>query len=422
MQRVFDMNHALIFDIGKTNKKCLVFDEQYQIVLEKSAVLPETADEDGDPCEDLFLLHQWLKETTDEVLANPNLNIRAINATTYGASFVHLNAQKQPVAPLYNYLKPFPDDLKQQFLSTYGDEASISLDTASPWLGHLNSGLQIYWLKHRRPHVFDQIRYSLHLPQYVAALVGSRTDSLHIPPPEATSIGCHTMLWDFRQKTYHKWVKAEGLERLFTADEPLQSGQYFSGTGLHDSSSALIPYLACFKEPFVLISTGTWCISLNPFNDEPLTAEELAQDCLCYLTYEGKPVKAARYFGGNEHEQGTRQLAQQYGVTDDFYKDIHRSGPPALWIAYLKLMTQIVENQIHSLYLSLGNSPVRRVYVDGGFSNNVVYMSLLRQKLQHMEVYAAKVAQATAMGAALAIHHAWNTQPIPEDLIELRPA
>jgi sugar (pentulose or hexulose) kinase len=414
------MNHALIFDIGKTNKKCLVFDEQYRIVLEKSTVLPETTDEDGDPCEDLSLLQQWLKETAAEVLSNPDLNIRAINATTYGASFVHLNAQKQPVAPLYNYLKPFPDDLKQQFLNTYGNEAAIAVETASPWLGHLNSSLQLYWLKHRRPRVFEQIRYSLHLPQYITALAGSRLSSLHIPPPEATSIGCHTMLWDFQQKTYHNWVKTEGLERLFANDEAAQNGQIFCGTGLHDSSSALIPYLACFKEPFVLISTGTWCISLNPFNDEPLTAEELAQDCLCYLTYEGTPVKAARYFGGHEHEEGTRQLARRYGVADDFYKDIHRSGPSALWIAYLKLMVQLVEKQIQSLQLALGNTPIKRIYVDGGFSNNIVYMSLLRQKLQHMEVYAAKVAQATAMGAALAIHDAWNTQPVQEDLIELR--
>ena len=49
------------------------------------------------------------------------------------------------------------------------------------------------------------------------------------------------------------------------------------GIGLHDSSAALIPYLVNFSMPFVLISTGTWCISMNPFSKTALTAEELQQ-------------------------------------------------------------------------------------------------------------------------------------------------
>jgi hypothetical protein len=37
-----------------------------------------------------------------------------------------------------------------------------------------------------------------------------------------------------------------------------------------------------------------------------------------------------------------------------------------------------------------------------------------------MEVFAASMAQATALGAALVIHSEWNSKPIPTDLIELR--
>ncbi len=46
----------LIFDIGKTNKKVLLFDRQYQLVYEASAQLEETVDEDGFPCEDVQAL------------------------------------------------------------------------------------------------------------------------------------------------------------------------------------------------------------------------------------------------------------------------------------------------------------------------------------------------------------------------------
>lgn len=234
-----------------------------------------------------------------------------------------------------------------------------------------------------------------------------------------TSLGCHTMLWDFRKNDYHDWVKKEGLVEKFP---PIAQ----TATGLHDSSAALIPYLATMQEPFVLISTGTWCISLNPFNTEPLTPEELAQDCLCYLTREGRPVKAARYFGGHEHEQAVKKIAREYGVEDDFYKTAQASGGVAYpdfqnaQDAYARMMEQLVAKQVASTRLALGNSPVRRIFVDGGFSGNRLYMRLLTAAFPQMEVFAAEVAQATALGAALAVHADWNTRAVPSHLISLK--
>ena len=40
-----------LFDIGKTNKKLFLIDEQYRIVLEKTKQFAETTDEDGEPCD-----------------------------------------------------------------------------------------------------------------------------------------------------------------------------------------------------------------------------------------------------------------------------------------------------------------------------------------------------------------------------------
>jgi L-fuculokinase len=56
-----------IFDIGKTNKKLFLFNENYEIVLEKSIQFPEIQDEDGFPCEDVNLLKNWVK-TSFELL------------------------------------------------------------------------------------------------------------------------------------------------------------------------------------------------------------------------------------------------------------------------------------------------------------------------------------------------------------------
>ncbi len=432
------MSYILLLDIGKTNKKCFVFDEDYQIVFEKNTQFAETTDEDGEPCEDLELLKNWILASVREVLDDARFQIRAINCTTYGASFVHLDSRGQPLTALYNYLKPYPRELQKQFFDTYGSEENISLETASPELGSLNSGLQLYWLKHQKPWIFKQIKWSLHLPQYVSYVI-SLVVNLEVNSPgdsespgeftskfttsEITSIGCHTMLWDFRKNDYHDWVKAEGILEKFP---PLvKSGGDFKsppdypkiniGHGLHDSSAALIPYLACFEEPFVLISTGTWCISLNPFNQEPLTSEELAQDCLCYLSYEDNPVKAARYFGGYEHEQAVKIMAAEFGVAEDFYRQVQI--PEDLKTRYLAFMQQLVEKQVASTRLAVGNCPIRRIFVDGGFSKNEIYMRLLAASFPEMEVFAAEVSQATALGAAMSIHSSWNKKPLSKHLI-----
>jgi len=97
-----------IFDVGKTNKKLFLFDENYKIVYEKSARFIETADEDGDPCENLESLRLSVFESLREVFKLSEFLIMAVNFSTYGASFVHINENGAPIAPLYNTLKNSP--------------------------------------------------------------------------------------------------------------------------------------------------------------------------------------------------------------------------------------------------------------------------------------------------------------------------
>ncbi|MEI9921513.1 MAG: FGGY-family carbohydrate kinase [Bacteroidota bacterium] len=414
-----------VFDIGKTNKKIFVFDEDYNIVFETSTHLEETIDEDGDPCEDVHLLTTWILDTFKDIIQRPDLDIRAINFSTYGASFVHLGNDGLPCAPLYNYLKPFPGDLKARFYNTYGGENELARATASPVLGNLNSGMILYLLKYKKQAIFGKIRQSLHLPQYVSSLFTSAYCS------DLTSIGCHTNLWDFGTNNYHQWVVTERIESKLApirhADSALEIKAVhkllYSGIGLHDSSSALIPYLLSFKSPFVLLSTGTWCISLNPFNDTPLTTGELRQDCLCYLTYDGKPVKASRLFLGHIHEEKCRELSKHFGVDENAYKTVEFIRNPDLQNqsfehAYNALVRELVQEQIRSTNLVMQPS-IKTIFVDGGFSQNKIFMKLLAEAYPDKEVYAASVTQASALGAALVIHDDWNSKPIREDLLKL---
>ena len=77
-----------IFDVGKTNKKLFLFDRQYKIVYERSAKFTETVDEDGDACENLESLRLSVFDSLREVSRMKEFSIRAINFSTYGASFV----------------------------------------------------------------------------------------------------------------------------------------------------------------------------------------------------------------------------------------------------------------------------------------------------------------------------------------------
>ncbi len=432
-----------VFDIGKTNKKLLLFNEAYQVVFEESVCMAETVDEDGFPCEDLQRLSGWIADKFVQLLQEERYQIRAVNFSAYGASFVHLDETGQPCLPLYNYLKPYPQELQAQFYNTYGGEDKMATETASPILGNLNSGMQLYWLKYAKPELFVKIKSSLHLPQYCSYLLTGSLQS------DITSIGCHTNLWNFAINNYHEWTEKEKIQQLLppivtpeNAEGISLNSSVVAGGGLHDSSAALIPYLSGFDEPFLLISTGTWCISLNPFNDSILTIPELKMDCLCYLAHNGKPVKASRIFAGNYHEQQVKRLAAYFDKPAQYYNGVKPDIDFLLMFldthkavefdtinldlfnsydnAYQLLVHDIVKKQKESTMLVLKSTAVKKIFVDGGFSKNPLYMQLLAEAFAGFKVYAATVAQASATGAAMVIHQHWNSRPLPDNIIELK--
>src|SRR5690606_706716 len=160
--------------------------------------------------------------------------------------------------------------------------------------------------------------------------------------------------------------------------------------------------------------------------------------------------KASRLFAGYEHEQQVKRIAEHFGQPTSRYRNMaydpgivaklrkEAAGPVPIGskvsafaqrdlagyasyeTAYHRLMMDLIELQVISTGLAIKGSDVKRIFVDGGFSKNAIFMNLLANAFPEMEVFAASMAQATAVGAALAIHAAWNKQPLPNDLIELR--
>ncbi|AWX43224.1 hypothetical protein HME9304_00211 [Flagellimonas maritima] len=428
-----------IFDIGKTNKKIFLFDKQHQEVYREYAQFDTIQDEDGHPTEDLASLQKWLKDVFKRLLGNKEYSITAINFSSYGASLVHLDKNGKVLTPLYNYTKAIHSELIATFHEKYGPKMEFASKTGATIEGMLNAGLQLYWLKHEKPEVFNNIDTSMHLPQYISYLFTG------IPLSEYTSIGCHTSLWDYSKNNYHDWVYKEGIDRVLppivstaTSINMDYGGKRIKiGVGIHDSSAALLPYVRSIKKKFILVSTGTWSISLNPFTERALSKEDISKNCINYMRINGKPVKAARLFLGYEYKVQVIELSNFYNVEKDkhkkirfdskIYTDIIKDFRPMFrWTsfstsdmpnetifkydsyeyAYHHLMIELVKFQVENINLSKGNDSIKRLYIDGGFSSNDVYIKLLSHFLKDMELRTTDASLGSALGAALVISNA----------------
>jgi sugar (pentulose or hexulose) kinase len=449
-----------VFDIGKTNKKLLVFDESYQVVMEESTSFAEVTDEDGYPCEDVDVLVAWIVRHVQSLAKSPSFDLKAVNFSTYGASLLYIDERGQRLSSLYNYLKPYPAGLLDKFYSRHGDKETVSAETSSPIMGHLNAGLQLYWFKEERPDLYRKLHAVLHFPQYLSYQLTGKTFA------EMTNVGCHSAMWNFQVSAYHQWLSEEGIaDKLL----PVINGNHAIrikndngneiavGVGLHDSSAAIIPYLCTFTEPFVIVSTGTWTISLNPFNKELPNAVDLSNGCLSYLTYKGDPVRISMLFAGHDHDQQAARIASHFNMSPDYFKsfayeprwveaiqkaseddnlfhsDQHYDSPTDPCVFHLRHLTQfqtaehayhqlvvdIIRRQVSATRLTI-NSGIKHLYVDGGFCKNPIYMQLLTDAFPEMNVYATSMIQGTALGAALAMHEHWNKSELPATLINLK--
>lgn len=425
-----------VFDIGKTNKKFFLFDKDFQEVHKEYISFDEIVDEDGHPTENLPALQKWLKDVFNRILNADEFNIKAINFSTYGASFVHVDKDGNPLTPLYNYTKPLPEEIVASFFEKYGPKETFLKDSGCADLSMLNSGLQLYWIKKTKPEVFKKIKYSLHLPQYLSYVFTG------IPISEYTSIGCHTALWDYGKRDYHSWVYNEGIDKILpqivsteTSINMNYNGKRIKiGVGIHDSSAALLPYVRSLKKKFILISTGTWSIAFNPFTKKPISEDPNDKDAINYMRINGKPVKASRLFLGNEYKLQIKKLNEIFGVDDDYHRnvsfdyDIYSElikdfTPSYKWEsiededmpaqthiasdtfekAYHQLMTELVLLQLKCINKAIGSDNISRLYVDGGFSHNDLYIKLLSHYCRDKKLRTTDASLGSALGAAISI-------------------
>ena len=433
-----------VFDIGKTNKKLFLFDECFDVVYTNSIRFEEVVDDDGDPCDDISSIETWIKKEIKTIQDEKVFIIKAINFSTHGATLVYLDKNGERITPLYNYLKPLEIDFNT-FYESHGGVEEFSRKTASPAYGMLNAGLQIYWLKKSKPHFWNKVDAILHYPQYLSYLFSKKLTA------DFTSIGAHTAIWDFDKMKYHDWLAKEGINLPVpkpgknAALSTVNGQDIYIGKGLHDSTSSIIPLLESTKNShreFILLSTGTWIICMNPFSKETLTSAQLKNDCLCFMTPDKKQIKSSRQFLGKVHEINATELAKHFNVDEchylelmlnknlcrdilskqvtvffpddiasDFKGDLKQLETFSEYEhAYYQLIFEIsqrVHEGIERILDSKNN--LKDVYISGGFNRNDIFVEYLTQLMPKQNIQFPKGKNASALGAAMLMKGYLNT-------------
>jgi sugar (pentulose or hexulose) kinase len=293
-----------VIDIGKSNAKLALVDEVTRGVIAIRTTANTVVNDPLYPHYDVERLWAWL--VGGLAAFAKDAEITAISVTTHGACFVLLAGDRLAL-PVLDYEFTAPESVHDAYLKARGDFA----ETLSPDLPNgLNAGRQFFWQSRAYPTEFATTDAILPYPQYWAwRLTGAKA-------AEATSLGCHTDLWNPRAGTYSRLAIADGWDRLFP---PLMKPWDTVGTllpevadatglspatrvvaGIHDSNASLLPHLLTRPQPFAVLSTGTWMVVFAPGGS--LDGLDPRRDCLANVDAFGHAVPSSRFMAGREFE------------------------------------------------------------------------------------------------------------------------
>jgi len=297
-------NAVAIVDLGKTRAKVSVFSEQGDVLAALDAPSGQFTSAPG------TLNIESIGEWCDSALITlyRQFPFAHLIPVTHGATAVILDADNSPW-PVRDY-----EALIDAEISARYDTARPSfIETGSPGLPiGLNLGRQIYAQQYENPERFAQAKALLTYPQYWVwrwcGALGS----------DASSLGCHTDLWNPLAGTWSSLAIHYGWDRKFpplvnagavatTIDKNFARRLDINGGadaiqvhwGIHDSNSALAAFIGS-EEPFTLLSTGTWLIAFGV--GTTATALDATRDTLWNVDVQGRPVASARFMAGRERE------------------------------------------------------------------------------------------------------------------------
>jgi len=191
--------------------------------------------------------------------------------------------------------------------------------------------------------------------------------------------------------------------------------------------------LANETDPFILISTGTWCINFNPFaRNNIFDIGQIKNGATAYMKIDSSPVKTSRIFLGAEHEIKLNQLMGFFQIKNfdsskikfnkKIYLAIKKNKNNYRWTylsnencpkheifnfenfdeAYHRLILelfQILKKSISVIF----DECIKKIYVEGGFSKNKIFIEILKINYPNHKIIINTISNASSRGAAMLI-------------------
>ena len=420
-----------VFDLGKTNMKVVVFDAAGKVLAERGSPNASVAPDALWPYRRLYTEGAWafligaLKELGGK------FPIEAISISAHGAAGV-LVGDEDAALPAMDY----EFDIDGPVAAEYGEVRPAFEETQSPDLPRgLNLGRQVYYLQRRFPAEFAAARAFLAYPQYWSWRLSG------VPATEFTSIGSHTDLWRPTERRLSSMVDKLGWRRLFP---PMRNAWDTLGTlkpelvaatgltahvrvvcGAHDSNASLVPHLVSRRDPFTVISTGTWVIIMAVGGKGRLDPKA---DMLANVDVRGEPVPTARFMGGREFSVLAGETPADADEADiaaavasgalalPAFSD--QGGPFAGRVGRIEGQapaTPKARAALATVYAALMTAHMLRrldapgdLIVEGGFTRSPAFAAVLARLMPDRRVVVAPKSAGAAAGAALLAH--WGEQ------------
>ena len=422
-----------VFDIGKTNKKLIIFNDDLEPILEDKIQIGDEL-RNGILCERAEDIASWMKSSLKSM--SSKYPVKSICVSTHGAAIVYLEKGKLAM-PAISYEHEIPPHIKKEFFEEFGSAWELYAVTGSPPLGQLqNVGIQVYWVSKQFPEIYSRVDEILFLPAYLTYELSGAHAS------EITSVGCHTYLWDLRNSKWSFIAERLGVDsrspELRAVWEQVGkvevNGSAIITPGIHDTNASVLPFAKLRREDLILVSTGTWCAYLNPTAEFKPRKEDLYRDVLYFVSAFGKPLKTARFRGGGEHDHYTDMIIKKFntdprsmtpraeiineivGKCEDFILPglvkeagpFRREKPEILGSAFLKdpahayhlLNLYLAMTSYVSINLVSERKPAH-IIIHGGFVKNNIYCSLLSTLFPDSQVTKSMFGEITSLGAAM---------------------
>jgi sugar (pentulose or hexulose) kinase len=412
-----------VLDIGKTNTKLVVFDPAGKVVAERSQTSAPLQPDAEWPYLRLDTDRAWTFYLAALKDVGARFPIDAVSVAAHGAAGVLVTDEGVAAPPMdYEFDGFAPLDAEYDALRPPFEES------LAPKLPRgINTGRQIFYVARRFPAAFARARAFLAWPQYWSWRLSG------VAASEVTSIAAHSDLWRPMEGRLSSMVERLGWTRLFPpmrrAWETLGAlrPEVAAATGLppdvrvvcgaHDSNASLVPHLSQRRDPFTVVSTGTWAILMAVGGKGPLDPNA---DMLMNVDVLGRPVPTARFMGGREFAALAGDLPAEAREADiaaivasgvmampafsdqggpfagrkgRFHGDAPETPPlrTALATLYVALMT------VHVLDLLKAPGDI---IVEGGFNRSPAFAAVLAGLMPGRNVVAAPTSGA-AEGAAM---------------------